>query len=177
VRPLASRIETERLVLRVRDATSAGTQLALMAEQGRADGVTQAGIAARLDEQRTAFDSTGIGFLAIFVRQTDEEPDGEVGYCGLLAGRHTIEEPEIAYEVLRSAQGRGIATEAARALVAATWDTGRDRLWATTRPSNVASLRVAAKAGFVEDHRTVDEHGEVVHLVRCRDRRVGVVHR
>lgn len=160
MRPLASSIETERLHLRVRDATSAAVHRALLVEQGRPVGAL-AEVEARLAEQREAFAAAGIGFLAIHLRATGEE----VGYCGLLVGRHTLVEPEIAYEVLRSAQGAGIATEAARALVGATWATGRERLWATTRPANRASLRVAAKAGFVEHHRTVDDGGEVVHLL------------
>lgn len=165
MRPLALSIVTERLLLRVRDAGSAPVQVALMAEQGRTVTGTLAEVEARLADQRAAFDATGIGFLAIYLGED------EVGYCGLLVGRHTLAEPEIAYEVLRSAQTRGVATEAARALVAATWDTGRVRLWVTTRPDNLASLRVAAKAGFVEHHRTVDEQGEVVHLLTTRERR------
>ncbi|HEX7196292.1 MAG TPA: GNAT family N-acetyltransferase [Candidatus Limnocylindria bacterium] len=161
VRPLASSIATERLLLEVRGAESAGVQRALMAEQGRPVTRSLAEEEARLADQHAAFDATGIGFLSIRLRETGDE----VGYCGLLVGRHSLEEPEIAFEVLRSAQGRGVATEAARALVAATWETGRERLWATTRPDNLASLRVAAKSGFVEHHRTLDEQGEVVHLL------------
>lgn len=159
MRPLAPSIATDRLLLEVRDGTSAPVQRALMAEQGRAVR-DLADEVARLDERRSAFAATGIGFLAVRLRATGEE----VGYCGLLVGRHTLAEPEIAYEVLRAVQGRGIATEAAAAVVAAAWATGRTRLWATTRPDNVASLRVATRVGFVEHHRTHDDHGEVVHL-------------
>jgi RimJ/RimL family protein N-acetyltransferase len=43
----------------------------------------------------------------------------EIGYCGLIEGRSSIEETEIAYELFREHHGRGYATEAARAVVAA----------------------------------------------------------
>jgi RimJ/RimL family protein N-acetyltransferase len=68
---------------------------------------------------------------------------------------------ELAYEVLPGAQGRGYATEASRALMDVAWDTGRDRLWATIRARNVASLRVADELGFVHHHRSTDADGEL----------------
>ena len=41
-----------------------------------------------------------------------------IGYCGLTPhGNGSPDEPELAYELLRAAHGRGYATEAARAVV------------------------------------------------------------
>jgi RimJ/RimL family protein N-acetyltransferase len=88
------------------------------------------------------------------------------GYCGLVTGRATLAEPEIAYELLRSAHGRGYATEAASAVLDAAIATGRRRLWATVRSWNAASFRVLEKLGFERSHSTWDEHGEIVWNVR-----------
>ena len=77
-----------------------------------------------------------------------------------------MDEPELAYELLRRFHGRGYATEAARALVDAAAATGRHRLWSTVRPWNVASLRVLEKLGFRIDHTMTNDHGEVIYLVR-----------
>lgn len=104
----------------------------------------------------------GIGALAICRRA-----EGDViGYCALVVGRCSLDEPEIAYELLRRFHGHGYATEAAQALVAAAAATGRHRLWSTVRPWNVASLRVLEKIGFRRDHTTTDDLGDVVYLVR-----------
>jgi hypothetical protein len=48
-----------------------------------------------------------------------------IGYCGLVVGRATIDEPELAFELFRMAHGNGYATGAAAAVVAAAADTGR----------------------------------------------------
>ncbi len=55
----------------------------------------------------------GISLLTIRRR---EEGDF-IGYCGLIIGRATLEEPEIAYELFRSAHRMGYATEAASAVL------------------------------------------------------------
>jgi RimJ/RimL family protein N-acetyltransferase len=89
-----------------------------------------------------------------------------VGYCGLLVGRTTLDEPELAYELLRRFHGRGYATEAARAVLDAAFATGRRRLWATVRLWNAPSFRVLEKLGFRQDHSATDERGELVYLVR-----------
>jgi RimJ/RimL family protein N-acetyltransferase len=77
-----------------------------------------------------------------------------------------VEEPEIAYELLRRVHGHGYATEAARAVVATAAATGRTRLWSTTRPENKPSLRVLEKTGFTYHRTTQDERGDVVWLTR-----------
>jgi RimJ/RimL family protein N-acetyltransferase len=59
------------------------------------------------------------------------------------------EEVEVAYRLARSAWGRGIATEAAEALVAhALGPLGLPRVVAVTYPANQASQRVLDKLGF-----------------------------
>ncbi|MBT2533382.1 GNAT family N-acetyltransferase [Arthrobacter sp. ISL-48] len=89
--------------------------------------------------------------------------DGEIlGYCGLVIGKGTIGEPELAYELFQHAHGRGYATEAARAVIDAAKQTGRSRLWSTVRIWNGPSFRVLEKLGFTRHHSVWDGDGELV---------------
>lgn len=96
---------------------------------------------------------TGIGLLAIERR---DEP-GVVGYCGLVVGSASVDEPEMAFELLRDVHGAGLATEAARAVVDAARASGRARLWSTVRRWNTASFRVLEKAGFTDSGRVTPD--------------------
>lgn len=88
---------------------------------------------------------------------------GEVyGYCGLVFMDNGAEgEPEIAFELLRSAQNHGYATEAATAVLAWAVSAGHERTWASVWEWNVASRRVLEKLGFVDSgsDRPASEHG------------------
>jgi RimJ/RimL family protein N-acetyltransferase len=114
----------------------------------------------RLTVQAEESIRTGIGLLAIERR---DEP-GVIGYCGLVVGSASVEEPEMAFELLRETHGRGYATEAARAVVEAARGTGRTRLWSTVRRWNSASARVLEKAGFTDSGRVTPdpEDGDTV---------------
>ena len=113
--------------------------------------------------QQAALADTGIALLAI------RRDAAFLGYCGLTRGRATLDEPELAYELLRRCQGNGYATEAARAVVDAAAATGRRRLWATVRLWNEPSLHVLDKIGFAPASRvTRDDFGEML----WRDRRL-----
>jgi ribosomal-protein-alanine N-acetyltransferase len=89
-----------------------------------------------------------------------------LGNCGLFAGRTGSDEPEIGYEIRRSCQGRGLATDAARAVLDDALASGIGRVWATIRPHNTASLRVAAKIGMTPRHTRPDSRGPLVYLAR-----------
>jgi RimJ/RimL family protein N-acetyltransferase len=97
---------------------------------------------------------------------TARDPADFIGYCGLIVGRSTVEEPEIAYELFQRAHGRGYATEAAGAVLDAAVATGRKRLWSTVRTWNTPSLRVLEKLGFERHHVSADDRGELVWLTR-----------
>jgi RimJ/RimL family protein N-acetyltransferase len=85
-----------------------------------------------------------------------------LGWCGLR--RQADGEVDVGYRYLKSAWGRGFATEAARASVAYGFRTlGLARLIARAQPANVASLRVLAKIGLRFERREVD-HGQDVEL-------------
>ncbi len=80
-----------------------------------------------------------------------------IGYCGLIVGQATMDEPEIAYEFARRIHGNGYATEAARIVVAEAAATGRRRLWATVREWNTPSFRVLEKVGFHDSGRVTPD--------------------
>jgi RimJ/RimL family protein N-acetyltransferase len=158
---MALAIETERLTLRLRDERDADWYRELVAERGE-DLPTLEESRARLARFRDLTLEIGIGALAI-----DRRAEGDtIGYCALIVGRCTLDEPEIAYELLRRYHGHGYATEAARALVSAAAATGRTRLWSTVGAWNTPSLRVLEKVGFRRDHAVVNDQGEVIYMVR-----------
>ena len=117
-------------------------------------------IATQLDEA----ERTGFELLAIERKSVP----GFIGYCGLTVGAATTAEPEIAYELYRAVYGQGYATEAARAIVDATRETGRSRLWATVREWNAASLNVLSKLDFVDSGRRTQDptRGDSVWMTR-----------
>jgi RimJ/RimL family protein N-acetyltransferase len=158
---MAFSLETERLTLRLRTREDASWNLALLGER---EGGTTLGlndVERRLHEQQAQAHATGIGLLTIRLR-ADDVP---IGYCGLIVGRGSIDEPEIAYELLRAFHGQGYATDAARAVVDAAFATGRRRLWSTVGSWNAPSFRVLEKLGFRRDHTIDDDRGEIVYLV------------
>ncbi len=108
-RPMALAIETERLILRLRDERDAAWYRELIAERGE-DTPTLEEATTRLARFRDLTLETGTGALAICRRA-----EGDViGYCALVVGRCSLDEPEIAYELLRRFHRRGYATEAAQ---------------------------------------------------------------
>ena len=162
-RPMELHLETERLRLKPWAESDAQDLYALHCER---DGLTWTPTVERarqLIAEGLARTAT-TGFCLLSIRRRDE---GDfIGYCGLIVGRASVEEPEIAYELFRRAHGHGYATEAARAVLGAAIATGRKRLWSTVGAWNTASLRVLEKLGFERDHVTTDENGEVVWLTR-----------
>lgn len=159
--PMSFHLETERLGLRPWAGSDADELCALASERGNGAPAVERGrevIAAAL----AATAATGLALLPVRRRAEGDF----IGYCGLTVGRSTVEEPEIAYELLRRAHGRGYATEAARAVLGAAAATGRERLWATVRTWNTPSFRVLEKLGFERDHLSADDRGELVWLTR-----------
>ncbi|TDC47104.1 N-acetyltransferase [Jiangella ureilytica] len=159
---MAVELETERLRLQPWAESDADDLRALIAERG--DGTPAVERAREIIAAQHAAMATA-GFTLLPIRRRVE---GDViGYCGLIVGRATVEEPEIAYELFRRVHGRGYATEAAGAVLAAATATGRTRLWSTVGSWNTASLRVLEKLGFERDHVSIEERaGEVVWLTR-----------
>lgn len=147
--------ETDRLILRPGEVDDAVTFHQLWTERdprvpphrqiGPDGRPTADDIAADIARADPAVDSSR---LLTVVRRDDGDV---IGYCGLTArGNGTPDEPELAYELLRAAHGRGYATEAGAAVVAWASEAGYRRLWAGVWDWNAASRRVLSKLGFRE---------------------------
>jgi len=109
----------------------------------------------------------GYGMFALEERDTG----GVAGFIGLVhpGGQ---EEAEVKYALLRSRWGRGLATEAVRALLSYGWEAHRiRRVIATVAPANVASRRVLARAGMheIEPRRGADGSVVLVYEWRVHD--------
>ncbi|MER7725724.1 GNAT family N-acetyltransferase [Streptomyces sp. NPDC096323] len=154
-------LETERLILRPWSDADAAELRALRAERGEGTATLEY-TRSLIAQLVTATETTGIALLPI---QRRHEGDF-IGYCGLIIGRSTLEEPEIAYELFQRVHGQGYATEAARAVLDAAAATGRKRLGATVDAGNTPSFRVLEKLGFQRDHVSLEDKGEVVWLTR-----------
>ncbi|MDO9380025.1 MAG: GNAT family N-acetyltransferase [Nocardioidaceae bacterium] len=155
-------VETARLRLRRRRVSDARVLHELWTERDPrvpahrridADGrPTEADLAARILED----DGSRPGLLTV-----ERRDDGEVvGCCGLVrTGVATPREPALAFELLRRAQGRGLATEAGEAVVDLAGAAGHDRLWATVWDWNRPSRRVLEKLGFTESRSEIGVAG------------------
>ncbi len=114
------------------------------------------------------YDLRGVGLWATILKGRDEL----VGRCGLM--RKLIggaEEVEIAYLLGREYWGRGLATEAAEAILRLGFGGyGFRRIVAVIDSANVASIRVAEKVGMsYEREVTYGSYGEVSLYAAERD--------
>ena len=86
------------------------------------------------------------GFWAAHLRETD----GFLGWFHLRPDKLSPAETELGYRLQRSAWGRGLATEGARALLRQAFgDWGCAKVTARTLSGNLASQRVMQKSGLV----------------------------
>lgn len=169
---MSFQLETTRLMMRPWDEADVDDYRSLVVERDRRALSLQRGdlmptvenIRARITSQLAERGQTGLALLPIFRRGEGDF----IGYCGLIVGNASVDEPEIAYELLRRAHGCGYATEAARAVLQAAIATGRKRLWSTVRAWNAPSFRVLEKLGFDRHHVSrPDDRGEMVWMTRA----------
>lgn len=161
-RAMAFSIDTERLSLRLRTKDDAECNLELLREHEGGTTLSIDEVEQRMVEQNKRAQVEGFGLLGIRRRKEERR----IGYCGLIIGRGSFDEPEIAYEILPQFRGHGYATEAAGAVIEAAFATGRERLWATVGSWNAPSFRVLEKHGFDAHHSRTDERGEFIWMVR-----------
>jgi [ribosomal protein S5]-alanine N-acetyltransferase len=112
-----------------------------------------------------SFAAHGFGQWVIYPREGGEL----IGFCGL---RHFGEPPEVEvlYGLRPAFWGRGLATEAARAMLGDGFSrAGLRRIYAGTDPPNAASVRVMEKAGMTFDRRTCVNGLEAVYYVVTRE--------
>ena len=143
----APTLTTERLVLR---QFTPGDADAHHRQVGGDPQVTWSGRARTLDDTRERiagyiadWETSGLGMWAVVERETD----AVIGHAGLQPLEETGQ-IEIGYYLGRSAWGRGIATEAGRAVVSYADRIGLPEVVAVVRPENRASQGVLAKLGF-----------------------------
>ncbi|SDR76185.1 Protein N-acetyltransferase, RimJ/RimL family [Actinopolymorpha singaporensis] len=159
--PMSLHLETERLTMGPWTLADAAELRALHAERGGGTPTIE-DVRQIITRQLATTEQTGLALLPIRRRDVGDF----IGYCGLIVGRSTVDEPEIAYELYKRVHGNGYATEAARAVLDAAISTGRTRLWSTVGPWNAPSLRVLEKLGFERSHVSTDERGEHIWLTR-----------
>ena len=96
----------------------------------------------------------GAGPLAV-VRKNDERLLGRSGLWPCKVDG--VVELELGYFIERESWGQGYATEACQAVLAAAIEHGIDRVVALVALDNIASIRVAEKAGFTFEKTTMIE--------------------
>ena len=121
---------------------------------------------AELERLQAYYTEHGFGLWA-----TIHKPDGRfIGRCGLL--RKTLEgapELEVAYMIGHAYWGRGLATEAARAIAGHAFrELGPPRLVSYILPENLGSRSVAKKNGMQPVGETL--HAGLLHLVYAVER-------
>jgi len=91
--------------------------------------------------------------LAVVWKESSEV----IGWCGLGPLDFNPAEIEIFYGLAKDYRGRGLATEAARAVMDYGFDSiGLDRIVAVADPDNIASVRVLEKLGMKFERRLDD---------------------
>ncbi|MEN2739261.1 GNAT family N-acetyltransferase [Microbacterium sp. X-17] len=159
---MPAELSTERLRLRLRDGRDAEWNLRLIAETPEREPLPLDQERARLDAQRRAADDAGFGLYAVELAGSGEP----IGYCGLIVGRASAAQPELAYELLRGHVGSGYATEAAAAVADAAFEAGFPALWATVQRWNAPSFRVLEKLGFAPRRVTGEDGAVLVWMLR-----------
>jgi [ribosomal protein S5]-alanine N-acetyltransferase len=146
-------IRTPRLLLRPFEATDVPGITALLADPETTrwiGGVKSANEAAgSVMRMKDSFRGRGWGTLAVIPRDTTEC----VGYCGVRPLAHT-QEVEVAFALSREFWHQGLATEAGRACIDATFRAlPLDSIVATVYPENSRSIAVLKKLGMHEESR------------------------
>ncbi len=104
----------------------------------------------------------GYGMAALVLTETREV----VGFCGIVRPGGQAED-ELKYALLRSSWGKGLATEAARGMLAhGAEGLGLTVIIATVAAENTASLGVLAKVGMEPAGERCHEDGSVTRVLR-----------
>ena len=88
--------------------------------------------------------------------------DVVIGLCGFAGPRDTAGCVEIGYSIVPSYQGKGLASEAAQALIEFAKTAGVSKVSAHTLAETNASTRVLEKCGFKRIHEITDPEGKRV---------------
>jgi RimJ/RimL family protein N-acetyltransferase len=150
-------LETTRLRLRPLAASDLDALCAIaadpqvMAHVGDGVPLSRAATALWINNAAASLKISEVGSRAVVLRDSD----ALIGWVGLIPTPHP-NRLELIYGFARAYWGRGYATEAARALLAACTP---DAVDATIDPANLASWRILEKLGFVVVGEEEDEYG------------------
>ena len=111
--------------------------------------MTRAWVAAEIEHSLACFETDGSGQWAMMLKGHD----ALMGFCGYRAF-HDPPEMQLIYGLAPAYWGRGLAAEAARAMIRYGFETlGFDEIIASTDAPNHASIRVMEKAGMAFQKR------------------------
>ena len=150
-------LETTRLRLRPLAASDLDALCAIaadpqvMAHVGDGVPLSRAATALWINNAAASLMMSEVGSRAVVLRDSD----ALIGWVGLIPTPHP-NRLELIYGFARAYWGRGYATEAARALLAACTP---DAVDATIDPANLASWRILEKLGFIVVGEEEDEYG------------------
>nr|WP_246370739.1 GNAT family N-acetyltransferase [Phenylobacterium haematophilum] len=150
-------METTRLRLRPLAASDLDALCAIaadpqvMAHVGDGVPLSRAATALWINNAAASLMMSEVGSRAVVLRDSD----ALIGWVGLIPTPHP-NRLELIYGFARAYWGRGYATEAARALLAACTP---DAVDATIDPANLASWRILEKLGFIVVGEEEDEYG------------------
>lgn len=144
-------LETERLILRQFTMDDVDCIAALDGDpevmRYVADGLPKARTDAAEGVARVLLNYEKFPRLGIWI--AEEKPSLAFAGCFALKCIPKTEEIEVGYRLMKSAWGRGLATEGARAMLRYGFcERGLDRIVAVTHPDNAASQRVLRKLGL-----------------------------
>jgi RimJ/RimL family protein N-acetyltransferase len=117
--------------------------LLAMRADGPPDPARDARVRALVERNAEQFAAHGFGLWMLHDRS------GPVGYFGVRP-RESAREPELYYGLVPEARGRGLATEAGRAVLSRLFAASPEitGAWAVTDPDNLASCRVLERLGM-----------------------------
>ena len=158
---MSGRINTERLLLRLAgEGDLAAIELA-------AETTSTARVSASIANQTRWWQEHGYGLWVLLPRGSERI----IGWCGLKPGADATQ-PELMFGLEPASRGQGLATEAARAVVAyALTLPGVSSVWGATAKANAASAAVMTRVGMAfESEGPLDG----VHSLVFRARRNGI---
>ena len=177
---LLPQIETERLRLRTYRTEDLETVFRLCSDENITRffhenySVSRADILASLPRRRNRWKTQGFGQLGVFEKQSENL----VGFCGLQYLDKTSD-VEVYYGFFKDFWGKGLATEAARAVLRFGFERANfDRVCAVTHPRNTASKKVLLKLGMTarEDERDFYGVKSAFYVLPRSDFKFGVSH-
>ena len=128
------------------------------AQHAEPESMPPAFVAARALQLESSPESPTLPTSYLIIRDSDARIVGACGFKTRLGAFRV----EIGYGIASIARGQGAATAAVQLLIDKALQSGSSEVLAEIVPDNIASMRVAQKAGFVQVGARVDDDNEHV---------------